>query len=651
MIFSEFPFLRYSFFFVFGVLLYPITGFLPIVWMIGVLSAIYLIYIFLVIKNKSNKSYSYRTAIPLLAYMQLILCGIIFTSLKDIKNQKNHLIHFEGQGKFYLAVALANDDPKPNSIANRVKVISIMDSLGQKLNLSGEVIIYHKSDQIIIPGDLMIISGMPQLISGPKNPSEFNYQKFMLRQQLAHSHFIGEKFLKVGNVSVQPVEDFFLGLRSRIMATMDSLIIDPHANQVAKALLLGQKKNLDKEINEAYVTAGAMHVLAVSGLHVGIIYGFFFLFIKPYRLKIWKRVIYLSIIILLIWAYALLTGMSPSVMRAATMFSLMALAQMKSRNPSIFNAIALSALILLLYDPFLIYAVGFQLSYLALTGILLIQPILVKLWVPKSKIMDYLWQISTVGIAAQFMTFPISAYYFHVFPTYFILSNLIVIPGAFLIMAFGVPFMLFSEIKLLAEPLAWVTEKLICLVNLLIFKIQDFPYSKIDQIFLKVDFMIIYWVILTLVLLICIKPQKNYLYITLFVLLVYGAFGILTVIVKPDSSLIIYSTKSGLAIDYKGLYFFDHELDVADLEYKVLPNRKANEVNESLPMVWFENDSEWLVPLPDQKEYFKISKSKYFITNTQLFVVQKFVNGQWESANEQDSLRIGETAYKLRFKE
>ncbi|MCH7399291.1 competence protein ComEC family protein [Belliella sp. DSM 107340] len=651
MLFSEFPFLRYSFFFLIGVLLYPFIGFLPDIWLLAFLCTIYLIYIVLVIRNNAKNTFSFRNVIPVLAYLQLIFCGVIVTSLKDIKNQKNHLIHFEGQIKSYLAVSLANDDPKPNSIANRVKVLAVKDSLGRKARVNGEVIIYHKREQSILPGDLMIISGMPQLISYPKNPHEFNYQKFMLRQQVGHSHFVGEKFLKVGNVSTQPIEDFFLSLRSRIMTNMDSLIIDSHANQVAKALLLGQKKNLEKEINEAYVTAGAMHVLAVSGLHVGIIYGFFFLFIKPFRLKIWKRVIYLSFIIILIWVYALLTGMSPSVMRAATMFSLMALAQMKSRNPSIFNAIALSALILLLYDPFLIYSVGFQLSYLALTGILLIQPILVKLWDPKSKIVDYVWQISTVGIAAQLMTFPISAYYFHVFPTYFILSNLIVIPGAFLIMAFGVPFMLFSEIKLLAVPLAWMTEKLICLVNFLIFKIQDFPYSKIDEIFLKVDFMIVYWVILTLVLLLCIKPHKYYLYSILFVLLVNGAFGVIKVILKPDSSLVIYSTKSGLSIDYKGLYFFDHELDVADLEYKVLPNRKANEVNESLPMVWFDNEKEWLVPLPDQKEYLKISKSKHFIANTKLFAVHKFVNDQWETANEQDSLRIGETAYKLRFKE
>ena len=651
MMFSEFPFLRYSFFFVLGVLLYPVFGFLPNVWLVGFLSTTYLIYIVLVMRNKSKNTYSFRNAIPLLAYLQLILCGIIFTSLKDIKNQKNHLIHYEGQGKSYLAVALANDDPKPNSTANRVEVLSIIDSLGQLTSINGEVIIYHKSEQSISPGDLMIISGMPQLISPPKNPHEFNYQKFMLRQQVGHSHFIGEKFLKVGNVSVQPVEDFFLRLRSRIMANMDSLIIDPHANQVAKALLLGQKKNLEKEINEAYVTAGAMHVLAVSGLHVGIIYGFFFLFIKPYRLTIWKRIVYLSLIILLIWAYALLTGMSPSVMRAATMFSLMALAQMKSRNPSIFNAIALSALILLLFDPFLIYAVGFQLSYLALTGILLIQPLLVKLWVPKSKIVDYIWQISTVGIAAQLMTFPISAYYFHVFPTYFILSNIIVIPGAFLIMAFGVPFMIFSEIKLLAVPLAWMTEKLICLVNLLIFKIQDFPYSKIDEIFLKVDFMIVYWVILAMVILLCTKPHKYYLYFTLVVMLMYGGFGILRVFVNSDSEMIIYNTKSGLAIDYKSHYFFDYELDVTELEYKVLPNRKLKQVYKSFPLVGFENNKERLLLLPDQKEYLRVSMSNYFTANTEFFSVYKFVNDQWETSNEQDSLRIGDVTYKLRFKE
>ncbi|MFD2033320.1 ComEC/Rec2 family competence protein [Belliella marina] len=649
--FSEFPFLRYSFFFVLGVLLYPVFGEVPLMWLGLALSGVYLTYLVLVLVNKANKVYSFGTMIPALAYLQLILAGIVLTATKDICNQKDHLLNYEGNVNSYFAVVLANDEPKPNSIANRVKVLAVMDSVGAKLEVNAEVKVYHKGLGGMDPGDLLIVSGAPQQIDPPKNPNEFHYKDFMLRQQIGHSHYIGDNFLKVGKQTIQPIEDYFLGIRSRIMRNMDSLILDSHANQVAKALLLGQKKNLEKEVNEAYVTAGAMHVLAVSGLHVGIIYGFFFLFIKPYRLKVWRRVVYLSLIILLIWAYALLTGMSPSVMRAATMFSLMALAQMKSRSPSIFNAIALSALVLLVFDPFLVYAVGFQLSYLALTGILLIQPVLVKLWLPKSRILEYVWQISTVGVAAQLMTFPVSAHYFHVFPTYFILSNLVAIPGAFLIMAFGVPFMLLSEISFLAVPLAWITEKLIILVNLLIFGIQGFPFAKIGDIFLKTDFMIMYLTVLFLFLLLCTKPKKWQVYALMTVFLTYGVFQFSQIFQKDNKDLVIYSVAEGLALDYRDRYFFDAGIRQSDLSYKVMPNRMASQVYNSLPLSAFGYDGGLLVCLPGQEDVMEISSSGLIKTGGGVLSFFRYEEGIWVGLSEKDSLEIGDSAYKLIFQE
>src|SRR5690606_7061175 len=311
---------------------------------------------------------------------------------------------------------------------------------------TGEVIIYHQLQKNLEPGEVMWVQGNPSAIPPPYNPHEFDYRRFLANQQIFHSHFVGAKLTKVGMVNHQPINNLVLLLRAFVLEKIDGHITTPHSNQIAKALLLGQNKNLEKEVSEAYITAGTMHVLAVSGLHVGIIYGFFFLFIKPYQLPGRKRALYLSLIIIIIWIYALITGMSPSVLRAATMFSLMALAQMKSRSPSIYNSLALSALILLVFDPFILYSVGFQLSYMAVLGIVLLQPKIVGWWEPDNRIFRYLWEITTVGIAAQLATFPISVHYFHVFPTYFIISNLVAIPGAFLVMACGIPFMLFSFI-------------------------------------------------------------------------------------------------------------------------------------------------------------------------------------------------------------
>lgn len=648
--FSEFPFLRYLLFFMIGVLCYPKLSFLPLEILMTVLGILYLVYGLLVIRNKLSKKYQFKAIIPILAYFQLFVLGLTFSFLRDLHNQKDHLINQTNRSEMYLAIALANDELKLNSTANSVKLLIQKDATNQITQIRGEVLIYHKLSKSISPGDLLIISGNPERIPAPKNPKEFHYANFMERQQISHSHFVDNKVLKVGKTSIRPIEDFFLGLRAAIIDKMDLLILDKYANQVAKALLLGQKKNLEKEVNDAYVTAGAMHILAVSGLHVGIIYGFFFLFVKPFRLQVGKRVLYLSVIILLIWGYALLTGMSPSVMRAATMFSIMALAQMKSRNPSIFNAIALSALILLVYDPLLIFAVGFQLSYLALIGILLIQPILIKLWAPKSKVLEYIWQISTVGIAAQLITFPISAYYFHVFPSYFFLSNLIAIPGAFLIMSFGVPFMLFAQIPFIAKPLAWITEYLISIVNQLIFGIQQLPFAKIDEIFLRPDFMLAYWFILAIALLLATKPEKWHLYGIAAVLLGFGFLRVEKILKSERTDLMIYSLNQGFSVDFQEKYYFDFEVSESDFRYKVLPNRRTSFGRKKYPLIAFKDESDLRIFLPNQKKPLVLKEMKFLEIDESFREILTFEQGQWQQQIPIIGFRSKDKAYKLALK-
>ena len=647
--FSEFPFLRYALFFILGIVLYPILNQIAIWVIIGVGASSILIYLFLVFVNNDHRRYKFQIILPLLAYIQLAAAGFFFTYQKDIKNHPNHLLNSNKEIKAYIGTVISYDEPKPNSIANRINVKKVFDG-NMWEEMKGEVLIYHRSGQGLSSGDLVLVSGSPQKIQAPNNPFEFDYRKFMQNQQVSHQHFIGEKFEKIGNLTENPIEAFFINIRSEILSGMDTLIHDRQANQIAKAILLGQKKDMDRDISDAYVTAGAMHILAVSGLHVGIVYGFFFLFIKPYRLKVKKRVIYLSIIILLIWGYALLTGMSPSVMRAATMFSLMAMAQMKSRNPSIFNAIALSAVVLLLYDPFLIYAVGFQLSYLALIGILVIQPLLVRLWSPTNRIVDYIWQITTVSFAAQLTTFPISAYYFHVFPTYFAIANLVAIPGAFLMMALGVPLMLLIKVPYISSVLAWLTEKTIIVVNTLIFWFQELPGSRISDIYFSSGFIWVYWLMLSVFIILWLYPGRKMAF-TLLVLL--GLGGILrfvfAFIPKEKNEITLYVAGKGFAIDYQigeTLFWYD-EASEQDISFKVLPNRNASTAKSRFPMVAFETPKGLEIPIPGFNQNLVIQKNVFRLPRESDYSVYRWDEKKWESIPKTDSIFLDAHSYKI----
>jgi competence protein ComEC len=647
--FSEFPFLRYAFFFILGIVFYPShpNGF----WaLFGVGFASFLIYLFMVLVNDNQGKYKFRIILPIVAYLQLIVAGYFFSFQKDIRNQPTNLINANQEIKAYLATVISHDEPKPNSIANRVKVKKVFDGTFWE-EMEGEVLIYHRAQEGLTSGDLLLISGSPQQIQGPTNPLEFDYRNFILNQQISHQHFIGDRFDILGKIPENPIESFFIEIRTDILAGFDSLFHNREANQVAKAILLGQKKEMDKEISDAYVTAGAMHILAVSGLHVGIVYGFFFLFVKPYWLKVKKRVIYLSLIILLIWGYALLTGMSPSVMRAATMFSLMALAQMKSRNPSIFNAIALSAVILLLYDPFLIYAVGFQLSYLALTGILVIQPLLVRLWSPSHRIVDYIWQITTVSFAAQLATFPISAFYFHVFPTYFAIANLIAIPGAFLMMAFGVPLMLFIKVPYVSLALAWVTEKIIIVVNSMIFWFQQLPGSRISDIYFSPRFIWVYWLILSIVILLWLYPGKKLAYALVIFLGLLGVFRSVSYLLpNPKNEITLYAAGKGFAIDYnvgKILFSLD-QASTQDISYKVSPNRNSSSAKSKFPLVAFETENRLEIPLPSLSQNLIVQNNTFLlppeVTDISIF---RWEENKWNSIPITDSIPMGVNSYKI----
>jgi len=573
--FNEFPFIRYTVFFVLGIFLYPLTkevlGALLIPGLLFCLGA----YLVLAFVYSPERKLFFQISLPFIAYLSLIFLGMFVASSRDVDLIPEHLVHYP-KIKNYLAEVQEADQVKPKSRGNMVFVYAIENSEGW-CPASGKVQIYHQYSKSLLPGTTILINGAPQVIPAPTNPSMFDYSSYMARKGVFFSHFIGEKFTVLLLPKKVSWSSRIIAWRQYLGDKIDTYIEDPHSVQISTALLLGQKQDLDTNLREAYATAGAMHILAVSGLHVGIIYGFFFLIFKPSQKKGLKRVFYLSLIMAIIWFYAVLTGLSPSVLRSATMFTFICLAQMNSRSPSIFNPLALSALVLLIYDPFLIYAVGFQLSYVALMGILVFQPLIRKIWHPEKKWLRYLWDITSVGLAAQLTTFPLAIYYFHVFPTYFILTNLLAIPAAFVIMSIGVPFLMFAAIPYLASILGWLMEQAIRLLNYGIFGLQALPFAKMDHLYLYLPGMLLFWSFLFF-LFHWIEGKKKYQMTAMMVLVfAFGVYRLYAGIERVSKDyLIIYNLKNGGVLDYlhKGqLYALEREVDPTEAKYSITPHR------------------------------------------------------------------------------
>ena len=309
------------------------------------------------------------------------------------------------------------------------------------------------------------------------------------------------------------------------------------------ALILGYKDELNDEIKLAYTNTGAMHVLAVSGLHVGMIWGFVALVLSwvPIRKPFWKWT-KLVITIASLWLFALITGASPSVLRAATMFSFVIVGNSIGRSGSIYNTLAASAFLLLLINPFLIKEVGFQLSYLAVIGIVYFQPKIYRLWYIKNKAGDFLWKLSSVAIAAQITTFPLSLYYFHQLPLYFWLSGLVVVPFAFWILGSGVLLMISSALlPFLAKFIGLILNGIIWLMNALIFLIEQIPFGLLSGIWIgSLTLIFLYFLLFFISISINTKKISWLLRAMVFGILISGIFAFRGVKILENKEMVFY---------------------------------------------------------------------------------------------------------------
>ncbi len=342
-----------------------------------------------------------------------------------------------------------------------------------------QVIVYFlKSDSLILPsvGDQIIFFTTPSGITNDDNPYAFDYRGYMQRRKIYRQVMLSENDWKQ--------IDQHLGITPRVLAerTREQLLavyersgLSGDGLAILSALTLGYRKTLDPEIRQTFANSGAMHVLAVSGLHVGIVFMAFrllFSFLKRFR---WGRWVYVVAAVLVLWGYAFLTGLSPSVQRAALMFSLIQVGEGLRRPVNVYNTLATSAFILLCFNPVLMFEVGFQLSYSAVLGIVYFQPRMAALFRFRNKIASYLWGLFTVSLAAQMGTFAVSSFYFRQFPVWFWISNFVVIPAAFLFIVLAAAILVFSFFPVVSSFLALVSGKLVSWVLVFLKAIETLP--------------------------------------------------------------------------------------------------------------------------------------------------------------------------------
>lgn len=392
------------------------------------------VFLYFIFKKKNNYLYIFGIT----CYLTFIAFGLFISTSNEDLNKTNHFSNYTSRDTASTTITFrVRELLKPNAFSKRYYV----DIL--KLNnntVIGKALLNVKKDsvQTQLPIDAIYTTALPLVdVKKPLNPDQFSYKDYLEKQQVHYQLYADHTNLLQLQNKTHTLFGYAAKLRNHINSKLNPYQYTNDQLSIINALILGQRQNITKEVYDNYTNAGAIHILAVSGLHVGIILLILNLVFKPIeRLKNGKFYKTLILVILL-WTYALIAGGSASIIRATTMFSIVAIGINLKRPTNIYNTLAVSVFILLLIKPNFLFDVGFQLSYAAVIAIVSFQPILEKLWTPKYKIVTLLWQTLTVTVSAQFGIIPISLYYFHQFPSLFWLSNLIVIPFLSIILGLG----------------------------------------------------------------------------------------------------------------------------------------------------------------------------------------------------------------------
>lgn len=511
-----------------------------------------------------NLKYRY-SSVPLFGIcvnLFFVVLGIVIHSAYN----KKPIFYTNGT---YVATVLESPVEKPNSFKSTVDVTRVIwpDSVAKT---NEKVIIYfekHENTKNLKPGDEIIFNSTPNWVAEKLNPYDFDYRRYLERRKIYRQVFLAsENWQNTGNSEFSLICEAEK-LRDKLINVYRSQPIDSVEFEILSALTLGYSRELDPETRRVFSTSGAMHVLSVSGLHVAIIFAvlnFIFGFLRRNKNG---QFIFMAVVIGVLWFYAFITGLSPSVLRATAMFSVYIIGENLNRKSNIFNSLALTAFFLLLINPNSLFDIGFQLSYSALFGIVVIEPKLREHFVVKNRVFAYFVSLITVSVAAQIATFPLTSFYFSQFPTYFWLTNIFIIPAVAFLTPVGIILLFVNKIPVVAEVVSVILNFVLKYSYKLLSLIEQLPYAVFQVTVNQIQLWLIFGLIVTSYF---VLTQFNARYLkTMLVVLLLFCVSVLAKQVKLEntSQIIVYnSTRNSM------LHLIQGRENYAISEERVLPD-------------------------------------------------------------------------------
>lgn len=521
----------------------------------------------------------------------IIFCFFLGSLICLLNNSSYKKDYFANQNYDYLKVWV-NDEPQLNNniLRFQVNVTAVYQNKKAK-PAAGKLLIALKVDSLnpveLKYGDELIITSKYLPVEPIYNPGEFDFKAWLASKNVYQQTFINQnQLVKLKSSTGNPIIKYAIEERKKQVTIYRKLIKNDEAFAVASTLVLGYRADLSKETLAAYSKTGTIHALSVSGAHVGII--FFLLnamlaFLDKNKFgKLFKLVFICS----LIWYYSLLTGFSSSVLRSAIMITVFILAKAFNRTSNNYNILAFTAFILLVYNPFFIWDVGFQLSFISVFGLIYLQPKIYRWLYVKNKWLDKLWSAVALSLAAQLATFPLSVYYFHQFPVYFILGNLFILLPLIAMMYLGIGILVLKT-YFLAPIFEWI----ITFTNSGLKWIADLPFSGISSIWINEWQLLLLFIALSLLIFAMVNYNKKLLTASIYLLILFQGYSTYSkVSAMQQRKIVFFTLRKNYAAAFidanKAILLTDLTPDDKNFQFFVKPGLDKMQVEDVLFLKW-----------------------------------------------------------------
>jgi competence protein ComEC len=483
----------------------------------------------------------------------LFAAGGLVLFYGDIQHQKTSITRQNTAGKVILVTIEEPLSEKKQSYKTIASVQAVL--FDHSINkASGKIILYFQKDtasQHLHYGKQLLLYKALQPVKNTGNPGCFDYQRYCTFQGISYQVYLkqGEYVsLKIENENL--FRKFLFSTRAKIVSLLKKYIPGAKETGLAEAMLIGYKEDLDQRLVQSYSDTGVVHIIAISGLHLGLIYWLLLLLCKPLSQRTGGNLIQPMLIIAGLWLFSFIAGGSPSVLRSAVMFTCLVIGAHLNRKTSIYNSLAASAFLLLCYNPFWLWDAGFQLSYAAVLSLAIFYNPIYNLLFVSNKILDFLWKSVCVTLAAQILTVPVSVYHFHQFPNLFLIANLLAVPLSSLIIIGEIILCVVGVFPLIASGVGYLLHHTIYWLNTFIEQVGSLPYATMGNLQINGMQLVCLYAFISAMAWWLLKHQRKGALLSLMALLLFIIFHAVDIWnTGQQKKLIVYNIPRHSAID------------------------------------------------------------------------------------------------------